>query len=64
MIKNLNKSKAYKVSIDIPSGINPDTGEKSNVFFEPNLIITMHDIKNGLEAYKDKTVVVDIGIKK
>ena len=63
LITNLSKSKAYKVSIDIPSGINPDTGEKANVFFEPDLIITMHDMKKGLESYKDKTIVVDIGIK-
>src|SRR3989338_9760502 len=64
LISNLSKSKSYKVSIDIPSGINPDTGEKANAFFEPDLIITMHDIKKGLESYKDKTVVADIGIKK
>ena len=56
-------AKAFKVSIDVPSGINPDTGEKSNAYFEPNLIITMHDIKKGLESYKDKTIVADIGIK-
>jgi NAD(P)H-hydrate epimerase len=63
LITNLGKSKAYKVSIDVPSGVNPDTGEKANVYFEPDLIITMHDIKKGLESYKDKTVVADIGIK-
>lgn len=63
LIKNLGKSKAYKVSIDVPSGINPDTGEKSNVYFEPDLIITMHDMKKGLESYKNKTIVADIGIK-
>jgi hydroxyethylthiazole kinase-like uncharacterized protein yjeF len=63
VINHLSKSKAYKVSIDIPSGINPDTGEKSNVFFEPDLIIALHDIKKGLESYKDKTIVVDIGLK-
>ena len=63
LIKNLNKSRAYKVSIDIPSGINPDTGEKANVAFEPDLIITMHDIKRGLENFKEKIIVVDIGIK-
>ena len=63
LIKNLAKTKAYKVSIDVPSGINPDTGEKANVFFEPDLIITMHDIKKGLESYKDKTIIADIGIK-
>lgn len=63
LIKNIGKSNAYKVSVDVPSGINPDTGEKANVFFDPDLIITMHDIKKGLESYKDKTVIVDIGIK-
>ena len=64
LIKNLSEAKSKKISIDVPSGINPDTGEKANVYFDPDLIITMHDIKKGLESYKDKTVVVDIGIKK
>jgi len=63
LIKNLSKAKAYKLSVDVPSGVNPDTGEKANVYFEPDLIITMHDIKKGLEAYKDKTVIANIGIK-
>ena len=62
LINNLNKAKAYKISIDVPSGIDPDTGIKVNVAFEPDLIITMHDVKKGLEDFKDKTVVVDIGI--
>lgn len=64
LISNLSKAKAYKVSIDAPSGVHPDTGEKANAYFEPDLLITMHDIKKGLESYKDKTVVVDIGIRK
>ncbi len=64
LVSNLNKSKAFKVSIDVPTGINPDTGEKANACFEPDLLITMHDLKKGLESYKDKTVVVDIGLKK
>ncbi len=63
LIKNLGNAKAYKVSIDVPSGINPDTGQKSNVYFEPDLLITLHDIKKGLEDYKDKTIIADIGIK-
>mgnify|MGYP001612611228 FL=1 len=63
LISNLSKAKSFKVSVDVPSGINPDTGEKANAYFEPDLLITMHDIKEGLAGYKDKTVVVDIGIK-
>ncbi len=64
LIRNLGKSKAFKVSIDVPSGVHPDTGETANAYFEPDLLITMHDIKKGLLDYKDKTVVVDIGIRK
>ena len=64
LIKNLSTTKTYKVSMDIPSGINPDTGEKANVYFEPDLIIALHDIKKGLESYKDKTVIIDIGLWK
>ena len=64
LVRNLSKSKAFKVSIDVPTGINPDTGEKANAYFEPDLLITMHDIKKGLESYRDRTVVVDIGLKK
>jgi len=63
LISNLNKSKAYKVSIDVPSGVNPDTGEMANVYFDPNLIITMHELKKGLKEFEDKTVIVDIGIR-
>lgn len=59
----INKSKAYKVSVDIPSGINPDTGKAANKHIEPDLIITMHAMKKGLKKYKDKTIVADIGIK-
>lgn len=62
LIKKLSATKAYKVSIDVPTGVDPNTGEKANVFFDPDLLITMHDYKKGLEDYKDKTVVVDIGI--
>jgi len=59
----INNSKAYKVSVDVPSGINPDTGKAANKYIEPDLIITMHAMKKGLTEYKDKTIVVDIGIK-
>ena len=59
----INRAKAYKVSVDIPSGINPDTGKASNKHIEPDLVITMHTMKKGLEKFKDKTVVADIGIK-
>ena len=59
-----NSLKGMKVSIDIPSGLNADTGEFSEKC-NADLIITFHDMKIALEKnqeFKEKTVVVDIGI--
>jgi NAD(P)H-hydrate epimerase len=53
---------SFIVSIDAPTGINPDTGEKQNVFVVPHLIITMHDLKKGLGKYRRLTRIVDIGL--
>jgi len=64
VIQAVNKSKAYKISVDVPTGINPDDGKKSDLFIDPNLLITFHDIKTGLKDFKEKTIVVDIGISK
>jgi len=62
VINCINSSKAYKVSVDVPSGINPDNGEAADKFVNPDLVVSFHDIKNGLEKFKDKVVVVDIGL--
>jgi NAD(P)H-hydrate epimerase len=64
IIDLINDSKAYKIAVDIPTGLNPDTGEIIDKAVNADLVITFHDIKNGLEKLKDKTVIVDIGIKK
>ncbi|MBS3131667.1 NAD(P)H-hydrate epimerase [Candidatus Woesearchaeota archaeon] len=62
LINSLNKAEAVKISIDVPSGVDPDTGQKANVYFEPDFLITFHDMKQGLEEYSDRAVVVDIGL--
>ncbi len=64
IIDLINDSTAFKVAVDVPTGTNPDTGEAADKAINPNLIITFHDIKKGLENFKDKTVIIDIGIKK
>jgi len=58
----INKSSAFKIAVDIPTGLDPDTGVVSDKMVNADLILTMHDIKPGLEQFKDKVVVVDIGI--
>lgn len=58
----INESEAFKLSIDIPTGLNPDTGEIKDKAIDADLIVTFHDLKTGLEKLKDKTIVVGIGI--
>lgn len=62
-INGINKSQAKIVAIDIPTGLDPDTGIVNDVLVDADLIITFHDMKKGLAEYKDKVKVVDIGIK-
>ena len=62
IIEQMNGSKALKVAIDIPTGLNPDTGEISTIVFDAGTIVTFHDLKPGLEKCKELVVIKDIGI--
>ena len=64
IIDDINNSKAFKVSIDMPTGLDPDTGEIIDKCVNADLIVTMHDMKNGLERFEDKVVIADIGLPK
>jgi len=55
----INGSPAIKVSVDIPSGLDCHTG-KCEVCVKPDLVVTFHALKRGLEHYN--TEVVSIGI--
>ncbi|MBI2671036.1 hypothetical protein HYX18_03615 [Candidatus Woesearchaeota archaeon] len=57
-----NNSKAFKIAIDYPSGLNPDTGIAVDIETKNNLIFTLQDMKKGLLQYKN-VVVVDTGLK-
>ena len=62
IIDDINNSKAYKVAVDIPTGLEPDTGIVIDKCVNADLIVTFHDMKKGLEKLQDKIVVVDIGL--
>lgn len=67
IIHEMNKAHARKVAVDIPSGINGDTGEVLGCAFGADLTVTFAFLKRGLlffpgRMYAGKTVVADIGI--
>lgn len=57
-----NRLKGIKVAVDLPSGLNPDTGGLADKSCDIDFIVTFHDLKVGLEKFKDKCEIVDIGI--
>src|SRR3989344_523092 len=61
VVDDINKSKSFKIAIDIPTGMDPDTGEIPEKSVNVDMIVTFHEMKPGLESVKDKVVVADIG---
>lgn len=65
VISILNNVMKYKVSIDLPSGLDATTGMDLGEVVDADLIVTLQLMKTGLyerEAYKKKCVIEDIGI--
>lgn len=56
----INSSKAFRISVDVPTGMNPDTGEYE-IAVLPDLTVTFHKMKPGLVKLEN-VVVKDIGI--
>ncbi|TFF91767.1 NAD(P)H-hydrate dehydratase [Candidatus Thorarchaeota archaeon] len=64
-VKLVNKSSARKYSIDIPTGINSDTGEVLGDAVKADVTVTMHAPKTGLlnaADYAGEVIPVAIGI--
>ena len=65
VIQLINSAKALKISVDIPSGINPDTGEVADLAVNANITVTFHRPKLGMPAAADycgEVVIAPIGI--
>ncbi|MFQ6011319.1 MAG: NAD(P)H-hydrate epimerase [Nitrososphaerales archaeon] len=65
IIKEINASHAYKVAVDIPTGLDPATGDVSEACITADLTVTFHRAKTGLLGNLRETgeiVVVPIGI--
>jgi len=67
VISWINSTRAYTVSIDIPSGLNGETGEVENIAVRADLTATMGLPKTGLmlnmgKILPGKIYIIDIGI--
>jgi NAD(P)H-hydrate epimerase len=66
IINKLSEAEKIKVvSIDLPSGMNPNTGEVPHTAVKADLVVALHRIKKGLDVkseYIKEIVVRSIGI--
>jgi len=49
----ISKSNAFKVAVDVPSGLNPDTGEANKICVNAKMTVTFHRMKVGMPKRKD-----------
>jgi len=52
-ITYINKSNAFKLAVDVPSGVDPDTGNKNSPHVTADMTVTFHRMKVGMPKRKD-----------
>ena len=52
-ITYINKSNAFKLAVDVPSGVDPDTGNKNSPHVTADMTVTFHRMKVGMPKAKD-----------
>lgn len=65
-ISMVNAAKGPKVAVDLPSGLDPETGEASSPTVRADVTLALHMPKVGLKGRKEYTgevVVIPIGIR-
>ena len=64
-INFINNSDAFKFAVDVPSGLDPNSGNTANIVVKANLTVTFHKMKKGMPKRNDlcgEIVVEKIGI--
>jgi len=64
-ISMINGSRALRVAVDVPSGLDPDTGEDHGLVVKADVTVTLHAAKPGLLKRPDavgRLIVQEIGI--
>ena len=61
-VRAINRTDARVLAVDVPSGIDADTGRAAGDAVEADHVVTFHDEKPGLDALDVPVTVADIGI--
>jgi len=64
-VRALNDSEGFCVAVDVPSGVDADTGDLLGEAVKADLTVTLHRMKSGLEKAREhcgEIKVVEIGI--
>lgn len=65
LVEKINESKGFKVAVDVPTGIDSDTGEILGKAVKADLTVTFHKNKKGLlkaKKYVGKLIIAKVGI--
>ena len=54
-INYINETDCYKFAVDVPSGLDPQTGETANICTKCDMTVTFHKMKQGIPKRKDLT---------
>lgn len=54
-INHINNTGCFKFAVDVPSGLDPQTGETANIFVKSDVTVTFHKMKQGIPKRKDLT---------
>jgi NAD(P)H-hydrate epimerase len=54
-INYINNATCFKFAVDVPSGMDPQTGETANIFVKADMTVTFHKMKQGIPKRKDLT---------
>jgi len=54
-IKFINQTDCFKFAVDVPSGMDPQTGETASLFTKCDMTVTFHKMKQGIPKRKDLT---------
>lgn len=54
-IQYINDTRCFKLAIDVPSGLDPQTGRTSNMAVQADMTVTFHRMKQGIPTRPDLT---------